>query len=196
MHYMHNYQQQLAFLAGLCVALAGGWYYISSNYTDDIPTDEYHIHADVVMVINDEQIDLSDTQYMSATGHILHADAHFHDGSDDIMHVHAEGIQLAEFYGSLGFSLTDTCITPPSGNTSCTNDDERLILFVNGIEAATVGSYVPQDSDQILIYYGSPDSPRITEYQARITNESCIYSGTCPERGLPPPESCGLTCEI
>ncbi len=194
---MHTYKHQLAFAAGLCVALVSGWFYLSSsNHTKNTLTDEYHIHADVVMVINDEQVDLSDTQYMSGVNHVLHDDVHFHDESDDIIHVHAKDIDLAAFYGSLGFAITDTCLTPPSENTYCSDDTNELLLFANGKLVSGVGSYIPNDGDQLLIYYGNPTSPRISEYVTLITKESCIYSGTCPERGLPPPESCGLTCEI
>lgn len=199
MEHIKQYQALTAFIAGIITAFVGGTYLKADDghfHRHDATTSEYHIHADILMIINDEIIDTSDPKYMSSIEQILHPDAHFHDTSDDIMHLHAEGISLAEFYNSLGFTLTDTCISIPDNAAYCTNETSALILFVNGTSTTTIANYVPNDNDRILIYYGAPDADIIPNYLEQITDEACIYSGTCPERGTPPPESCGLTCEI
>jgi hypothetical protein len=159
-------------------------------------SDEVHVHADFLIMVNDTRIDLTDEKYQSSVEQILHKNVHLHDGEDNVVHRHAEGITFAEFLSSLGFTLTNDCLSNDGGESFCTSDEKSLALYVNEILIADVTSYIPQEEDRILVYYGAPNSPKIAEYQAAITDESCIYSGTCPERGVAPPESCGLTCEI
>jgi hypothetical protein len=195
MKFIQNNRETLAFLAGLALALIAGWYYTSTREHEHGP-DDYHIHADVVMMINGVQLDLSDKQYMSGSNQVLHDDVHLHDEEDGLIHVHAENISLGEFYGSLGLTLEGSCLTTTASITYCTNENDSLLLFINGIATTTIAEYIPSDGDQLLLYYGKPDAPEITEYLKSITDVACIYSGTCPERGTPPPESCGLTCEI
>lgn len=198
MEYIKQHQTSLAFIAGIVIAYTGGTFLKADDghFHRHDETNEYHIHTDTLMIINDEIIDKSDPKYMSSIEQILHPDAHFHDESDNIMHLHAEGISLGEFYGSLGFTLTDTCLTVPGNEPNCTNEANELLLFINSTPTTSIASYVPSDNDRLLIYYGVPDADTIPTYLEQITDESCIYSGTCPERGMPPPESCGLTCEI
>ena len=52
------------------------------------------------------------------------------------------------------------------------------------------------DEDKVLLYYGDHSRENIESWFEQISNDACIYSYTCPERGTPPPESCGLTCEL
>ena len=82
------------------------------------------------------------------------------------------------------------------GNEYCTSTDSVFAVYVNGEQLQSVTTYVPNEGDQILLYYGVPDETVIADYLNEVTTDACIYSGTCPERGLPPPESCGLTCEL
>ena len=69
-------------------------------------------------------------------------------------------------------------------------------LIVNGERVMDIAGYINQGEDKILIYYGDVTSPLISDYVGAISEDACIYSGTCPERGVPPPENCGLTCEV
>jgi hypothetical protein len=72
-----------------------------------------------------------------------------------------------------------------------------VLLFVNGeLYSAPYTEYEPVDDDSILLYYGDPQNESIQSYIEEIPDDSCYYSGTCPERGIAPPESCGLTCEL
>ena len=49
----------------------------------------------------------------------------------------------------------------------------------------------------MLISYGSPHED-VTAQIASVSDDSCIYSEVCPERGTPPEESCvgglGTSC--
>ncbi len=198
MKYLQQHQAILACIAGIVIAYTAGIYLTAGDghFPSHEATDEYHIHADTLIVINGEIVDLSSPQFMSSINQILHPDAHYHDASDDILHLHAEGISLAEFYRSLGVTLTDTCISTPDGTSYCSDDTNQLLLYSNGTQITAIAEYVPNDTDRLLVYYGPPDAEAIASFNTQITDAACIYSGTCPLRGTPPPESCGLTCEI
>jgi hypothetical protein len=178
------------------VLFAGGGYYLYQKYNPfTYYDDEVHVHADFMIIINDEWIRLTDEKYQSSTKQILHKNVHLHDGKDDVVHRHADGITFAQFLQSVGFTLTDTCLTKDTGEQYCANETNELVLYVNG-KSVDKTTYVTEENDKVLLYYGTPNSPKVSEYQAAITDNSCFYSGTCPERGVAPPESCGLTCEI
>ncbi len=177
--------------------VAGASYYLYQKYNPfTYYDDEVHVHADFLIVINDTVVDLTGTKYQSSAERILHKNVHLHDGEGNVVHRHAEGITFAEFLSSLGYTVTDRCITNDMGETTCSQEESALVLFVNGEPHPNMLTYIPEEEDRILLYYGSSTNPKLPEYLNAITDESCIYSGTCPERGTAPPESCGLTCEL
>ncbi len=172
-------------------------YYLYQKYNPfTYYEDKVHVHSDFMIYINDQQIDLTDEKYQSSTNQILHKNVHLHDGEDNVVHRHAEGVTFSEFLGSLGFTLTNECLTDPTGMSFCSDANNVLTLYVNKIPKTILTEYIPEEEDQILLYFGTRDNPKLSEYQSSITDESCIFSGTCPERGIAPAESCGLTCEI
>ena len=90
----------------------------------------------------------------------------------------------------------EDCLTIDT-ETYCTNETESVALFVNGERwSHSLKDYVPQDLDRVLLYFGTLEEALITTYLETVPDEACIYSGSCPERGIAPPESCGLTCEL
>lgn len=156
-----------------------------------------HVHSDFLMHLNGVQYDLSADKYQSEGDQVLHKHIHLHDNNDDIIHRHDHGVTLADFFESLGFVLTNDCIIDDTKAEFCSNDSNELLIFANDERVAEPASYVNQEEDKILVFYGDKnDSEKITELLLSITDRACIYSGTCPERGVAPPESCGLTCEM
>ena len=190
---MKKYLLPLSVLA----IVAGASYYLYQKHNPfTYYEDKVHVHADFLVYINDKKIDLTDVKYQSSVEQILHKNVHLHDGEDKVVHRHAEGITFAEFLSSVGFTLTNDCLTTDTNENLCSNEGSVLTLYVNKQPYADITSYIPQEEDQVLLYYGAKDNPNLNQYLDSITDESCIYSGTCPERGIAPPESCGLTCEI
>lgn len=157
---------------------------------------EVHVHSDFIVYLAGEIYDFTDDVYQTTSQQTKHAHVHLHDNVGHIIHRHDHGVTLAAFFDSLGYTLSDTCITTDSSATFCTNESEQLLLFVNGIPTTTIATHVSAERDQLLMYYGAPDAPVIDELLEQVTDEACIYSGTCIERGIAPPESCGLTCEL
>lgn len=158
---------------------------------------DYHVHADFLIYINDELIDLSDDMFMTTGSQNLHGDAHLHDNNGDVKHIHAEGITFVEFLESLQMTLENDCIELFDERRFCSDETSELQLFVNDEPyQADVTEYVPVDNDRILVYYGSPESENLSSYLESVPDDACYYSGTCPERGIAPDEECGLTCEL
>lgn len=155
-----------------------------------------HVHSDFLVLLAGEELDLSAERYMSAAERTHHEHIHLHDGNDEVIHRHEHDITLADFFSSLGFTLTNECFTTDVGRQYCSDGTQQLLLFVNGEREHAPSSYVNQEGDRLLLYYGDPESDQLQRALERVTNTACIFSGTCPERGTAPPESCGLTCEL
>lgn len=199
---MSLYKNKKLWLILLITVFVGGFYWFlnskhqEESYTATKSSDEVHVHSDFMMYLNDERVRFTDDKYQSYKDHVMMEDFHFHDGSDEVIHRHADGLTLAVFLGSLGYTFTQDCLTNDAGAIFCADDKNVLRLYVNNQIIEDVTSYIPQDSDRILVYYGTPDNPKLADYLSEITSNACIYSYTCPEKGTPPPESCGLTCEL
>lgn len=159
-------------------------------------SDAYHVHADFLIYVNDKVVNLNDDKHMTTHEQEHHEHAHLHDNEGKIQHMHEPGVTFAEFLGSLGIELTNDCLTV-NDETYCTDGEEVLLLFVNDEPfKGNVTTFEAMDEDRVLLYYGAYDAQVITDYLDEVGDEACIYSGTCPERGTAPPESCGLTCEL
>jgi len=158
--------------------------------------DEVHVHADWKMIINDEHIRFTDEKYQSISGNVQHNDIHLHDYEDYVIHRHADDITFADFLSSISFRLTNECLTTDDGRQLCNNEAKQPMLFVNGERYWEMTEYEINEADRILLYYGSPENPRLAEYIDSVTDEACLYSGTCLERGYKTTSTCGITCEI
>lgn len=179
----------------LVAGLASAYFY-QSRGSQAKSKSEIHVHSDMLVYVNDEQIRFTDKKYQSSFENVIPGKFHFHGEKDDVIHRHADGLTLVNFLDSLGYTLTNDCLTTDDDRSFCSNDNNRLKLFVNKEPIKDLVNYVSKEGDQILLYYGSLDNPNLNIYLESVSNQSCIYSGTCPERGLPPPEECGLTCEL
>lgn len=190
---MNKHKKLIAFVLGVLVGASVTYINQPETQTRTSDNTEVHEHSDFLMVINGTAINLTADEYQSVAGNVLHKDSHLHDNNDDVLHRHAGGITIAKFLNSLGYTLTDTCLGTDAGEEYCTGQSNSLQLFVNEIAVESITTYIPQEEDKILLFYGNNDP---SEYFGKITEDSCIYSLTCPEKGTPPPESCGLTCEL
>ena len=193
-----NRKGTLGIVVLLAAILGAGsaWYYERHQSSYPAYPDEVHVHSDFVLQITDQQIDLTDNRYQSYAGSVKHDDIHIHDNEDHVIHRHAEDITLVEFLASININLTSDCLTMDDGSEYCADENDELTLYVNGAQHKDPTTYINQEEDQLLLYYGPRNNDQLPNYLDAITDESCIYSGTCPERGIAPAESCGLSCEL
>lgn len=198
-----NTQTLVAFFAGL---LIGG---ITTNillpenqhtHHDQHPIadpndDEYHVHADFHIVVNNTLVNLDDDIFMTTSTQEPHEHLHLHDNNGDVEHIHIEDKTFVEFLSSLEIEVTNDCIT--LDDTYCADDENVFQLYVNNeLYEGNTTDYIPLDDDSVLLYYGLDDTDLITKHLSNVPDDSCYYSGTCPERGTAPPENCGGTCEL
>lgn len=153
-----------------------------------------HWHADFALYIRGERYDFNQERFFSTVEVELSENAHIHEPYYDIVHAHREGTTWREFFHSLGFELTDQCLTLPTGELLCNSETERLSFIVNGVRVDGLAFQDITDIDRALISFGDESDEELMQQYAEVTDEACILSGLCearvPEGGLPP-EACG-----
>lgn len=150
---------------------------------------EYHIHSDIVVFLEGELLDLSQEKYQSNTYDYKDPAIHLHDRNGQILHLHKPDVTLKEFFTTLGIDSSKDCLILDTGAQYCIDDEHILTVLVNGTEVTQSFDYVIQDLDQIVVEFAHGKAPSQKAIQA-VSNEACIYSLTCPERGAPPAETC------
>lgn len=158
--------------------------------------EDYHIHTDFLIQVEGETLELGTAELTTTSEQSLHSDAHLHNENGDVLHMHTENVPFIEFLESIKVTLPDGCLAVKN-ITYCPSTDKVLRLYVNGVQFEDdIAEYIPADLDRVLMYYGVADNPELNTYLEAIPDEACIYSGSCPERGIAPAEECGLTCEL
>ncbi len=134
----------------------------------------FHAHFDLKVILNGKPLDLSLAKYQSTDKIELDPSVHLHDGNGKVVHLHKAEIRLRDFFSSIKVTIP-----------------ENVEAYVNGKRMEKILDYMPHDLDQIII--GSSNL-------SLISNDACIYSEKCPERGKAPTESCvgglGTGCEV
>ncbi|MBI4895620.1 MAG: hypothetical protein HY831_03960 [Candidatus Aenigmarchaeota archaeon] len=151
--------------------------------------EKIHLHSDFKVYLNGQAYNFTSEKYMSMEGHHLSERTHLHDMNGDIIHIHAAGVSLGEFFNSSDIKFNSTCFVLNNGTSYCNSDNSKIKLYVNGIENIQMEKYNLKDLDRILITYGNESSEQIKSQIDGVTDVSCIYSLKCPERGSPPDES-------
>ena len=157
------------------------------------PVGEVHEHADFKVYLNGVVYNFSQEKYMSEGENKLSEVVHLHDLDGEIIHKHAKGVVLGLFFKSLGMSFSQTCFSLDNGTSYCADKENKLFFYVNGKKNKEYEAYELKDLDRILISYGSGDKEVIKK--ETVTDRSCIFSGSCPERGVPPDESSCLAVD-
>ena len=144
-----------------------------------------HWHADFALYIGGERHDFEQDRFFSHEGAELSENAHIHPPRPHLVHVHREGTTWREFFASLGFELTDSCLTTPEGEQFCTSEAERLSFFLNGVKVDGLAFQDITNIDRALISFGSESQEELQQQFAAVTDEACILSLLCTER-VPP----------
>lgn len=162
-------------------------------------TEKYHTHFNLKVVLASGQaMDFTQNKYQSTKEKELNPNIHFHDGVGDLVHIHKKGMPLGDLFKSLKISFNKDCLKLDTGEEFCSQENQKLQIFVNGKSNNQFENYLPQDLDRILIVYVIDDTS-IQQLISSVSDTACIYSEKCPERGKPPTEECvgglGTGCE-
>ena len=150
---------------------------------------DLHFHADFKVFLNGVPIDFSQSRFQSDENQSLSPSIHLHGGNGNVIHKHQSRVTLGDFFESIGMKLSSTCILLIDKTTYCNSGENTLKMFVNGKPSNEFDRYDFQDLDRILISYGNDSSDVIANQLSQVTDNACIQSGTCPERGAPFDES-------
>ncbi|MCH8520145.1 MAG: hypothetical protein LAT82_05310 [Nanoarchaeota archaeon] len=171
---------------------------ISHSHNDD----EFHIHADFLVVLNGTIMNFSREEFMSKLHDEQHSYVHLHDMKGNVIHFHKENISLEEFFTSINMVFNQSCFVTHENISYCENttNDNILQMYVNGSLNENMEQYVANDMDQILIIYGNYTDIEIQEFINLVSDEACIYSMICedriPEGGLESSCATGSTCLV
>ena len=172
----------------------------SQLHTHEHSQDEFHIHADFLVVLNNSIMNFSNKEFMSELHNEQHSHVHLHDMNGNVIHYHEENITLETFFISLNMSFNQSCFISHENISYCEDETNSLQMFVNEEMNEEMNSYVAQDLDKILIIYGNYSDDEIEHYIKLVSDEACIYSMICedriPEGGIDSSCVTGASCIV
>lgn len=135
-----------------------------------------HIHADFKVYINGEEIKIYQEKNLEKNKF-----THMHPGKDeeDVIHVHATGITLKQFFNTLNIRLSRNCIILEDEGEFCNTKSKTMKYYVNNKLNDEAPDHEINDLDKILISYGDESQAEIQKQLASIGNKACIQSKKC-----------------
>jgi hypothetical protein len=109
-----------------------------------------HEHADLeVYLDSSEPYDFSAERYQLAARHV-----HLEEGAEDAngatIHIHEEGLTLADFFTSIGWQVSTEAITTDTGETYEAGENATITVRVDG-EPVAAGFAVPLEPDSTYV---------------------------------------------
>lgn len=165
-----------------------------------------HEHADFAIFIRGQRLDFSNDRFISTEDKELSENVHIHNPRHTLVHIHRESTTWDEFFRSLGFELNDPsllAVTPessylkmPDGTLYSASATETFKFYVNGVKVDGIASYNISDLDRVLVSFGDETEEEVLAQLDEVSDESCIPSGRCVERGDPDEEPCSVTSGV
>lgn len=132
--------------------------------------DPVHFHANWAVFIDGRRLDLSDDRYMedvaacAAGEHMTPAQrVHMHEGVDEVVHVHHDGVTWGHFLANLGWAVGDGWIEPDDGRRLADGDDGRLVFVVNGFVVPDIRDRLIASGDRLLISRGAASDDAVLQ---------------------------------
>jgi hypothetical protein len=135
-----------------------------------------HIHADFKMYVEGKEWNLFKEKNFEKNKFV-----HFHPTTnpkkpnENVIHVHAGGISLAQFLRTLGVEMTNECLIIEDIKY-CENGSKMLKLYVNGEIISDPERYKIKDLDKILISFGNENEAEIKDQLNSIDNNAKTHS--------------------
>ncbi len=181
---IENPQSYEAFAAMVTAALGTSATIDTLTNTKEIV--EVREHADILVMINGQALDFSASKYQSTNEKMRDPYVQLRDGKGTLIRLGRAHVTLGDYFKTVGMLFESRCLKLDTGTTYCNDSANSLKLFVNGIQNDQFDAYTIQDLDRILISYGPNEDATIEVQKQSITDEACIYSEKCPQRGKPP----------
>ena len=179
-------KKELSVIVAAGILIFAGIFFLAQT---PVHEDEFHEHADFKVILDGQVVDFSQYKYMTTETQILSSFVHLHDGDGKVLHTHAKGVTLGLFFESLGMNFSRECFVPDTGGQFCNGNGKTLKLFVDGVANDRFADYEPRDLDRILVSFGDETETETAEQINSVSDNACIQSLKCPERGAPADES-------
>ena len=197
----------------LAAGLLVGWKWIADEKQDVVvetcrvgeegcqPRVSVHWHADFALFIEGRKYDFNQERFFSTEEELIDANVHIHAPRINVVHVHRSLTTWDEFFRSIGFELLDkttavgtaggkTCLKTPEGE-HCEGDGKTFKFIVNGVKVDGIALSDVTDLDRVLVSFGTESYEDVLRTQwPQVSDEACIPSGRCEERGVDKNEPC------
>jgi hypothetical protein len=203
-------KQWMPIVAILSVAIVALAVVLFLNMGDDDPEDAAatpgrvptHEHADFALFVRGQRFDFDKPEFTTSEDETPVSDnVHIHEPRINVVHAHTTLTTWDEFWSSIGFALSDpsfpgvagdnVCMTFPDGTKLCNTDTETWKFVANGVEVDGLANVTISDLSRVLFSYGPKDEDVFATQWPDVSDEACIPSGLCLERGAPEDEPCG-----
>ena len=152
-----------------------GWMFV--NMTDNVPggpenagaLGSEHAHAGILVSIFGDEFDFSAPAYQIKSSWI-----HFEGRDGTTIHKHATGVTLGYLFETLSIGLDDQCFVFQDGRSFCTNEDYKLVFYVNDEQLPDIRELEIQEDDKILIAYGAETPEEIDALLLKLENRELI----------------------
>lgn len=128
-----------------------------------------HSHAALLVSIFGDVFDFSAPAYQIKSSWI-----HFEGRDGTTVHKHATGVTLGYLFDTLSIGLDDQCFVFPDGRSFCTNEDYKLVFYINGEQVPDIRDYEIQDNDRILVAYGAETPEEIDALLLKLDKQEII----------------------
>jgi hypothetical protein len=141
-----------------------------------------HWHANFAVFLNGEAYDFNDPRFLVEDPDDPRENVNLHEPRYTVVHVHREQTTFDEFFKSLEWKLTDSCITTIDGEEYCNNDAASLKFVVNGVRIDSLRFQDITDLARVLISYGDETDEQLMEQFDLVGDDACISSELCRDR--------------
>jgi len=97
-------------------------------------------------------------------------DAYLGGGQLGVITVVKSRVTWRDFFLTLPFSLTETCLTTGLGQQYCDGDGGSLTFVLNGVETPTVLDRVIREGDRLLVTFGNAGEGEIMSQMEQVPN--------------------------
>ena len=128
-----------------------------------------HAHAALLVKIFGDEFDFSAPAYQIKSSWI-----HFEGRDGSTIPKHATGVTLGYLFETLSLGLDDQCFEFQDGRSFCTNDDYKLVFYINGQQVSDIRDYEIMEDDRILISYGAETPEELEGQLLQLENQELI----------------------
>ena len=103
--------------------------------------------------------------------HNQSSNVYIESSNPNLIQVKKGGVTWGDFFNTLPFKLSDTCLTTGTGETFCTNDTRSLKFYINREFTEDALSREIKNGDKLLVSYGveKPEDTQIQTHQNLLT---------------------------